>query len=138
SSQVFLGEAMTYHLDTDEFTLNQALIITNDPKAKEEVIRKVLGFTSKEFEFKAAQTQKLAEIGKAKESMRKLYGIHMRQTPKEQDELVERYTLLLEKEKLIRDQEFPHFSHLNEDRRESYKRRRKYWQESQAKAIQPS
>lgn len=135
--QLFLGDAMVYHLGTGDFRLTNAMMLTNDQRQIDDVTRRLFGFTAKEVAFESARKQRLAEVVTRKNRL----AVEARRQARERpdaplsQDLVDRYVVLLEQEKQIGAQENPALASLSEDRREAFKRRRTHWEASRKSAI---
>lgn len=135
SRQVFLGDRVTYHLKTGDFKIINAIMLANDAAAVEDATRRILGFTRSEVQFEAERKNRLAEVGERKDRLRTEAGRQTREGRPLSEDLVDRYALLLDEEQLVQKQENPALASMNSERREAYKRRRQFYEQSQKSAV---
>lgn len=136
-TQLFLGDAMVYHLGTGDFRLTNALMLSNDKAQIDEATRGLFGFTPQEVAFESARKQRLAEVLARKRRLATEARRQARQNPDGQPspDLIDRYAVLLEQEKQITAQENPSLARLSPERREAFKTRRARWEASRKSAI---
>src|SRR5690606_27523990 len=82
--------------------------------------------------FAEARQKQLKVINQQKKTMRRQAS---RRVPVDQDSWVERYALLLEKEQLVQSQPLPGLAHLSAEKRQSYQRRRDFWEKSRQRGL---
>ncbi|MDA9951148.1 putative LPS assembly protein LptD [Oligoflexaceae bacterium] len=128
--QVFIGESIEYQMGTGNFVFNDAIMISNDNKEADKLAKNILGFSVEELAFETRRKQQLKSIDLLKEDLR----IEMRNQesgPVEAaDAIVNRYAALLEREDLTNTQENPVLAKMDSRRREIFKSRRKFWNQS--------
>ncbi len=129
--QVFSGQSLVYHLATGDFKILQASLVTNDPVKVLEISRDVLGFNPDDVQFEAERTKRLAEISLQKRDMQSTYRQASAFGTSNLRDYIDQYAILLEREDLIKSQESVKFSKMSPEKRESFKRRREYWQRNQ-------
>jgi lipopolysaccharide assembly outer membrane protein LptD (OstA) len=135
NEQVFTGETIIYHLNTGDFKLTDAVMTVGDKNAVQEVSRTLLGFSKAEVEFEAQRRQRLGEISARKNNLRLESHRQVREADTVSPDIVEKYATLIEQEDLIKQQENPILARLGTERRESFERRRKYWDSSRKSAL---
>ena len=123
---LFLGRSITYHLDTNDFVITDAVMLTNDNSANDEVTQKVFGFRPSELEFARARKERIAEVEERKTAIRR----DVASRGELSDEAIGRYALLLEQQQVIENWSSPGLAALSEERRELIKRRREFWEHS--------
>ena len=137
-SQVISGTSLVLETSHNEFTMTDAMILVNDSQALQKYNREILGFTSQELTFEAERNNRLSEISEKKASIRDLFRNKAKTKP--DASLIEPYVALLEQEELIRKQTNSSLAKLSESKRESFQRRRNFWNQSRGIAVgeQPS
>lgn len=132
-SQVISGSSLVLETNSNEFTMTNAMVLVNDSETLQEYNQKILGFTNEELTFEAERKKRLGEISKEKASLRD--DFRKNPTTKPEASLIERYVALLEKEELIKKQTNSSLARLSLNKRESFQRRRAFWQQSRGIAI---
>ncbi len=132
---IFLGEDLTYHIVTGDMKLGQATMYSNNPEVVAEATSSILGFTAREVAFEAERKKRLSEIGLLKDRIRFETRRQMQVNGKVPEDLIEKYAIYLEQEDLIKNQENQTLARLAEDKRESFKRRRNFWESSQKSGL---
>jgi hypothetical protein len=134
--QVFLGDSLVYSLDSGDFRLTNAIMLVNDAKEVQESMRRLLGFSSAEFAFEASRKARLGEIASHKgRLLGEAYRLGGEGQGGPSPALIDRYTVLVEEERLIRSQENRSLAGMSPERRESLQKRRKFWEESRSSAL---
>jgi hypothetical protein len=128
-NQVYLGDRIVYRLESTDFLMINSVMIANDPRETERVSREVLGFTPRELAFETMRRERIEAIEARKRTIRERYleASQVNNKPPTQ-EVVDKYSLLLEQEDLTRSQENPVLAKMTEDRRRRFKERRKHWE----------
>ncbi len=134
-SVIFLGDDLTYHIVTGDMKLGKATMYSNNSEVVAEATSNILGFTAKEVAFEAERKKRLSEVGKLKERLRIEARRQMKVNGKVPDDLIEKYAVYLEQEELIKKQENQTLARLAEDKRDSFKRRRNFWETSQKSGL---
>jgi len=129
--QLFLGDAVHYNMTTSDLEITHAVMISNDPVEIQRIQHKIFGFSRKEMEFEEARSLQLAQVEYERFLLRQLV-ISKGQVD---DEMVGRYSLLLERSALITKQGNPSLEQLPPERRETILSRRAFWQQSQKSAL---
>jgi hypothetical protein len=140
-SQIFTGERILYRIDSSDFRIESALMVSNDSAQVEKISRRVLGFTPKEVEFETQRQERLNEINRKKVQVRNDFRASVGQVEAHSADLIEQYALLLEQEEITRNSENPALAKLSQDRRKVYETRRKYWEDGRKTssiAVQPA
>jgi hypothetical protein len=123
---LFLGKSINYHLDTNDFVINDAVMLTNDSAANDEVTQKVFGFRPSELEFAKARKERIAEVEERKAAIRR----DVAGRGELSDEAIGRYALLLEQQQVIDQWSSPGLAAISEERRDLIRRRREFWEQS--------
>lgn len=134
-AQVFTGEELVYLLDSGDFALKNATMITNDPTAAAQVSQQILGFSERELAFEAARQKRAGIIRERKERLKLEAGRQDRAGRPLDEDIVGRYSVLLEQEDLLKTQENPVLAQISPERRALFKRRRDYYEQSQKVAM---
>ena len=129
--QLFLGKTIHYNMTTSDLEITQAVMISNDPVEIQRIQHQIFGFSHKEMEFEEARSRQLAQVEDERFLLRQL-AIAKGQVD---DEMVGRYSLLLERSGLITQQGNPALEQLPPERRETVLSRRAFWQQSQKSAL---
>lgn len=132
---IFLGEDLTYHITTGDMKLERATMYSNNPEVVAETTSKILGFTPKEIAFEAERQLRLKEVRELKSRLREEARRQAVQTGSVPDDLVDKYAVYLEQENLIRTQENQSLASLSQEKRESFKRRRMFWETSRKSGL---
>ncbi|MFK7827379.1 MAG: hypothetical protein AB8G05_24760 [Oligoflexales bacterium] len=137
-SQVISGTSLVLETNSNEFTMTNAMVLVNDSEILQKYNREILGFTNQELTFEAERKNRLNEISKKKALIRDSFRGEGKTKP--EDSLIERYIALLEQEELIRKQTNSSLAKLSPSKRESFQRRRNFWQKSRGIPLgeQPS
>ncbi|NRA44212.1 MAG: hypothetical protein HRU09_04555 [Oligoflexales bacterium] len=137
-SQVISGTSLVLETTSNEFTMSDAMILVNDSQTLQKYNQQILGFTSQELSFETERSKRLTEISKEKSIIRDAFRDQAKTKP--DASMVERYVALLEKEELIRKQTNSSLAKMPAAKRESFQRRRDFWQRSRGIATgkQPS
>lgn len=98
--QVFTGETISYHLDSGDFRIINAVMIANDKSAADAIINKILGFTFTENDFEQAKVQRLSEINSKKKLIRDEARRQSGKDGKFSHDLIDEYAVLLEQEEV--------------------------------------
>ncbi len=133
--QVFTGSAITYHIATTDFVITDAVMLINDSAATDKVTGRLLGFTPRELQYEKARQARLKDVLEHKSRLRDEARRQAREGAPLSPDLVDRYARLLDQEELMKAQENPSLAHLDEDRRESFKRRRLFWEQSRKSGL---
>jgi len=130
SSQVFLGDKVTYATKSGDFLLINSTMIANDNATAANYSKKLLGFSPIELAFQAQRNKRLNVIEQRKDDLRDLYILQNenQQNVEPTEEMVDKYSLLLEQQDLMSQQDNPFFARMSKDRRRRYKARRLYWE----------
>jgi|GEM_PF-952789 len=123
---LFLGNSIKYHLNTGDFIITDAVMLTNDNAANDDVTQKVFGFRPTELAFAKARKERLSEVEERKAAMRRDVAAHGELS----DEAIGRYTLLLEQQQVIDQWSSPGLAAISEERRDLMRRRREFWEQS--------
>ena len=99
--QVLTGETLVFDLKTRKFTLSNARMVNNDPRAIEQVTQNILGFTPEELAFEASREAHLTKIGQQKTELQQQYRNSILRKEKPPESILERYIVLLEQEKKL-------------------------------------
>jgi len=134
-SVIFLGEDLTYHIVTGDMKLGQATMYSNNPEIVADATSEILGFTSKEVTFEAERNKRLSEINELKGRVRAEARRQMQISGSVPEDLVEKYAIYLEQEELVKRQENQALARLTEDKRDSFKRRRNFWEGSKKSGL---
>ena len=134
-SNLFLGESVVYHLATGDFEIRDATMLTNDTVEIEKVTRRIFGFTPREVEFEKQRRRRLAEIDELRSRLRREARRQLTAGQPLSPDIVNRYTLLLEQDALVRNQENPSLARFPSERRQALKGRRDFWEKSRATGI---
>ena len=137
-NQVISGDSLVLETTSNEFTMTNAMILVNDSETLQKYNQEILGFTSQELNFETERKKRLSEISKEKSSIRDTFRDQAKTKP--DTPLIERYVSLLEKEELISKQTNSSLAKLPSAKRESFQRRRDFWQKSRGISLadQPS
>ncbi len=131
-NQVFGGDEVIYHLKSQDFFIKNAFLITQDSKRADEIAHKILGVSSEEILFEAERNRQLRLLTIKKEDLKKKYKVV---APSQKNMVVEDYVLILEKEKLISQQENSVLAQLSQETRDTLLRRRNFWEASKKTNI---
>lgn len=130
---VLMGESVQYDFQSTDFDLKGGMLLVNDPKSAGEIAQRLLGYSPTELLFGANREARLQEVKRAKNKIRSEYRLLA--SPERKSALIDQYAILLERESLMRAQEFPRFQQSDIERRDTFLRRRAYWETSQARAV---
>lgn len=133
-NQIFTGESIHLQWDTGDFTIEKALLVSNNEKDAAEATGRVLGQSVEELKYQAARDLRLDEVKKEKAELREDFRLQAAGEPDKV--LVESYARLLEKEELMKQSQVPNQAERDPERRQRYERRRLYWQKSRVEAGQ--
>ena len=133
-NQVFTGDLISLIIDSGDFYLTNAVMIVNDEKKVDAIIKKILGFTKQELSFEMKRHQIQADIAERKAALHEQYRLIETDEERKKD-LVEKYALLLEQEDLAKNQENPALARLGEKQRRQLKQRRFFWEESRKSML---
>ncbi len=133
-SQVFTGSSVEFNLDSGDFKMVEARMVSNDAAEARSISRKILGFTAEEMEFEQKRTVRLGQIEAAKSGLRDQFRRERKSGENPSDQLVDQYALLLERESLTKGQENPIFAGMVASRRKVYQSRRQYWERGRRQA----
>jgi hypothetical protein len=127
--QIFTGERIQFKVDSGDFRIDSALMISNDPEQVDRIARRILGFTAKEVEFEQQRQERLNELIRRKETLRREFRGAVGGSNDASNEIIDRYALLLEQEELTKTSENPALAKMAPERRKVFESRRKYWEE---------
>ena len=130
-NQLFLGDSVHYNLTTTDFAITHAVMLSNDPVEIQRLQHQIFGFGPQELAFEEARKQQLARVEEERLALRQ-QAITKGEVD---DELVSRYSLLLERSALIKQQDSPVLARLPQERRDAVKSRRDFWERSQKSAL---
>ena len=126
-TQVFTGTNITYQIGTGDFRLENALMVARDPAEVRKVTDRVLGFTPTEVEFEVARAARLREISARKSELRHSARAATAAGRDLDARLIDSYARLIEQDELIRLQDNPSLARLAPQKRDTYRKRREYW-----------
>jgi hypothetical protein len=132
---IFLGEDLTYHITTGDMKLERATMYSNNPEVVAETTSKILGFTPKEIAFEAERKLRLQEVRELKARLREEARRQALKSGSVPEDLVAKYAVYLEQEQLILGQENQSLASLSQEKRESFKRRRMFWETSRKSGL---
>lgn len=131
-NQVLTGEALTYQIKTTDFVMHDAILTLNSPERVEAAQRRVLGFSQEELASESDRKQKIDENEAKKRRMREQYRDLRRKGQEPPENFYDQYAVLIEQGEHIGNQENNILARMNEERRNSLKRRREFWEKSRA------
>ncbi len=132
-NQVFTGERIFMKWETGDFTIEKAVLVASDPNKIREVSEKILGLTTQELEYETAKKTRLEDIAKDREKLREDFRKSPAQTPDQ--ELLERYTRLLEEDTMTANSVAPSLAQRDQMRRRRFEERRVFWELGRAQAL---
>lgn len=132
---IFLGESLTYHITTGDMKLEKASMYSNNPEVVSEATSRLLGFTAQEIAFEASRKERLREVSILKDRVRNEAQRQVQASGNLSDDLLEKYSVYLEQEQLIRSQENQSLASLPKEKRDSFKRRREFWDASRKSGL---
>ena len=127
SNQIITGSSLVLNTVTNEFSLHDSAIINQDDDLKREFLNKILGFTQNELNFEVSRQNRLNEIEMQKSSLRTQYRSLYLKGRVDLKEIIDKYTILLEKEELIKKQTNSSFTRMSQSQKESFIKRREFW-----------
>ena len=134
--QIFLGDSLTYNLETGDFRITDAIMLLNDPRETQETMQRLLGFTKAEFAFETSRKARLGEISAQKgQLLGEAFRLSQGGELEPPSDLVDRYATLVEEDRLVRSQENRNLASMSPERRESIQKRRLYWEQSRQSAV---
>jgi hypothetical protein len=132
-NEVFTGTRVEMQWKSGDFTILDAMLTANDTRKVDDVSRRILGQTPRELAYDAAREERIKEIQKQKEAMKKEFGASP--APEPTQDQVTAYTRLLERERFTRESSPPMLADRDPERRRRLERRRAYWKKSRAEAT---
>ena len=128
SGAVFTGDMLFYRINNGDFVMKNGVMVAQDPRKLEEIVKKVFGFSQREISFEIAREKRLKENQQKKDFIKQeaLY-LYKKDRTILNTSLIDRYAVLMEQEDLIKGQENPSLGQLDPERRERLKARREYW-----------
>jgi len=137
-NQIFQGSSLVFQLRTGDFRLTGAMMVANDAGEAARVTERVMGFSPSELQFEASRAARLREIADGKNRLQEESRQLAREGKEIDARLIDRYAVLLEKEELTLLQENPSLARLPADKRQTYKRRREYWEKNKTAPLAPN
>lgn len=141
-SAIFLGDRVVYQLKNGDLKIDGATMTVNDEAEAEIITRRILGFTAKEAAFEQKRKLRLAEIEDRKARLRtearrqaEAAALKGGSGAVVDEELVARYTRLLEQSDMTKDQPNPSITRIPAERREMILRRREFYEKSRIGAL---
>ena len=132
--QVFTGKTLEYHWDTENLKIQDGVLLAYDEKTITEVTDRVLGFTPKELYFETQRERRLTYLRQEKTKLLDSYRATAKIGDTPPEPLVDSYALLLEQEDLAEEIPNTALAKLSEKRRESFRKRRSFWEKSKSKS----
>ena len=133
-NQVFTGDTISFNMTSGDFFLTNSMMIVNDEKRTDQIIKKVLGFSKEELAFETKKQNIISKINNRKTELRQQYQLLEKDESRTKD-IIDKYSLLLEQEELAKNQENPVLARVGEKQRNHIKRRRTFWEESRKSAL---
>ena len=134
-NQIFQGESLVFQLRSGDFKITEAMMVANDAAEAAAVTEKVMGFSPSELSFESSRSARLREISEGKLRLQEESRQMAREGKEVDARLIDRYAVLLEQEMLTSTQENPALARLPNDKRQTYKRRREYWEKNKATPL---
>jgi hypothetical protein len=132
-NEVFTGESIQMQWKLGDFTIQKAVLVANDSSKVEAVSRQILGQSSRELAYEAAQEERLRELQKSKDNAKT--DFRRSPNPEPTSEQISAYARLLERERFTREASPPMMADRDPERRRRLERRRAYWKKSRAEAT---
>ena len=129
ANEIFIGDSLEYQMTTGDFSIINAIMVTNEAAEAKKVKYRILGFNEDEIKFEEAKKKFIEKIDSKKEAIKN--KILLNGTYPSQEE-IEKYALLLEQQDLITNQKPPHLEKNDKGAKKNFEKRRKFWQETQS------
>ena len=132
--QIFTGELISYDLFNEDLFIEDATMVSKEKNKSEAVIAEILGFSPLEIEYESFRKSRIQNIDQKKQ---KIIASAQRLKPNEEisDDMIEKLALMLEQEKLTKNQINPALSRQSKNARDVYLRRRAFWEEGKKSAF---
>ncbi len=136
-SNVFTGTELKYFWETGDMRIMDAILVSHDGAISAEVTSRVLGFSPEEQYFETQRKQRLEYLSKSKSEILLDYADKAVFGVDPPDKFVDPYATLLEQEDVVRKIPNAALAKLSEKRRESYIKRRKFWEQHESDTLKP-
>ncbi|MCX6119609.1 MAG: putative LPS assembly protein LptD, partial [Proteobacteria bacterium] len=130
NGQYITGDKIELWTESGDAKVQNAILVVNDGGEAEKISKEILGYSISEIEFEAHRKERIDEIELKKKDL-KLEARTTTKSGKElSPEIIRDYARFLEQSDLIARQENPAFAQMTEDRRQTLKRRRNFWDQA--------
>ncbi len=110
NSQIFTGSRVSLNWKNGDLTIDDASLVTNDMEAIESIKAKVLGLTSKDFQYQREKDREEVKLAEKKQELKAAYReLYLKNelNPSNKKELEDQLTVVLEKQILLDNYRYP-------------------------------
>lgn len=129
-NQIFTGDRIHLQWTSGDFKIENAVLVSNDPREASAAAQRVLGQSVEEINYEAARRTRLQGVTDQKAALREGFRLQAAEEPDEI--LVESYARLLEQQQLIQQSQVPSQAERDPERRKRFEERRKFWQQARS------
>jgi lipopolysaccharide export system protein LptA len=133
NEQIFTGDEVLFEWQRGDMKIRNAVLASSDKQELDRITQRILGQSMQELAYESARTLRLQEFSQGRAKLRE--DFRKDSSPEPSSELLERYTRLLELEKLALSAQPPNQAERDPERRKRFERRRIYWEKARAQAA---